>query len=121
MSARLRGLPLQPPPGLAPRSTHRSSSTPTPMDITDPVLILADRGITQKNRTDISALAGVIETFGSFRKPDGKFGTIIAATASALQAVAILLHEAEQQQKNNNITKEDLQAAVIEIKASMHQ
>ncbi|KIJ34358.1 hypothetical protein M422DRAFT_263486 [Sphaerobolus stellatus SS14] len=64
-----------PPPGLAPKPTRRTSGTP--------------------NRTDIGALAGVIESFGNFRKSDGKLGTT-AVTASALQAVAILLREAEQ-------------------------
>ncbi|KIJ43545.1 hypothetical protein M422DRAFT_253123 [Sphaerobolus stellatus SS14] len=107
------------PPGLAPRPTCRTSNTPTPTDTSDPVSILADKGITQKNCTDIGALAGVIESFGNFRKPDGKFGTTTAAMASTLQAVAILLHKAECQQKNDSITKEDPQAAVAEIKASV--
>ncbi|KIJ30548.1 hypothetical protein M422DRAFT_267884 [Sphaerobolus stellatus SS14] len=110
-----------PTPGLVPRPTRRASGTPTPTDLIDPVFVLSDKGITQKNRTDIGALAGVIESFGNFRKSDGKLGTTSAATASALQAVAILLREAEQQQKGNinNITREDLQAAVSEIKTSI--
>ncbi|KIJ22784.1 hypothetical protein M422DRAFT_276738 [Sphaerobolus stellatus SS14] len=119
MAARIQ--PGNAPPGLAPRPTRRTSGTPVPMDIVDPVSILADKGITQKNRTDIGALAGVIESFGNFKKSDGKLGTTSAATANALQAMAILLREAEQQLKsiNTSITKEDLQAAVTEIKASM--
>ncbi|KIJ22828.1 hypothetical protein M422DRAFT_276689 [Sphaerobolus stellatus SS14] len=107
--------------GLTPRPIRRASGTPLPMDVIDPVAALADKGITQQNRTDIGALAGVIESFGNFRKSDGKLGTITAATASALQAVAVLLCEAAQQQKHTHtgITKEDLQAAVTDIKASL--
>ncbi|KIJ34359.1 hypothetical protein M422DRAFT_263487 [Sphaerobolus stellatus SS14] len=89
-----------PPPGLAPKPTRRTSGTPVPMDIVDPMVVLADKGINQKNRTDIGALAGVIESFGNFRKSDGKLGT----TA-----------------KNSNpgITKANLQDAVADIKAPM--
>ncbi|KIJ29073.1 hypothetical protein M422DRAFT_269596 [Sphaerobolus stellatus SS14] len=105
--------------GLAPRTTRHTSNTPMPIDTVDPLSILADKGITQQNRMNIDDLAAAIESFGNFRKPDGRFGTTTAPMANTLQAVAVLLREAARQQINNSITKDDLLAAVSDIKATI--
>jgi hypothetical protein len=53
---------------LAPNQTVPTRSpTPAP-DPGNPVAVLSQRGITEENKTDISALANALETFGDFKR-----------------------------------------------------
>ena len=80
-------LPLQP------RLTQ--SPTPTPMvDPGSPVHILANKGITKNNKTNISTLATAMETFGDFKWPGTNTYAIGKEGALQLQAITKLLCEA---------------------------
>ena len=48
------------------RTTHFPTPVPA-VDLQSPVYILASKGITENNKTDVSALVSAMETFGDFK------------------------------------------------------
>ncbi|KAF8493156.1 hypothetical protein JB92DRAFT_3127501 [Gautieria morchelliformis] len=93
------------------------SPTPAP-DLGDPVAILNTRGISESNKTDISALATALESFGDFKC--GTSRNLGKEGATQLVAIAKLLREASHLYGNNRVaTNADLQQAVSDIKEAV--
>jgi hypothetical protein len=107
---------------LAPNQTiptliHSRSPTPI-LDPGDPVAILNIRGINEDNKSDISALAMALETFGDFKR--GTTWNIGKEGAAQLIAITRLLCEASLLYGNNRLaTNNDLQKAVSDIKEAI--
>ena len=98
--------------------THSCSPTPAP-DPGNPVAILSQKGITEENKKDISALATVLKSFGDFKRGlsswnVGKEGT------QQLIAITRLLREATTLYGDHRpASSTDLQNAVEELKAAI--
>ncbi|KAF8513385.1 hypothetical protein JB92DRAFT_3116449 [Gautieria morchelliformis] len=122
--------PPPPPPPIIPASSqsqgmnqvipqNRTIRSPTPApDLGDPVAILNTRGISESNKTDISALATALESFGDFKC--GTSRNLGKEGATQLVAIAKLLREASHLYGNNRVaTNADLQQAVSDIKEAV--
>ena len=86
------------------------SCSPTPLhDPGDPVAVLAGKGITEGNKTDISALATALETFGDFKRGTtwniGKEGAMQLIAITRLLHEASLLHGPDRLATNNGLKK----------------
>jgi hypothetical protein len=90
-SSQQRDLGTLAPTQTSPQNDAYRPSTPTP-DPGDPVSILTIRGTNEGNRTDISALAGALETFGDFKC--GTSWNLGKEGAMQLMAITKLLREA---------------------------
>jgi hypothetical protein len=84
----------------------------------DPVAVLNIRGINEDNKTDISALAMALETFGDFKR--GTSWNIGQDGAAQLIAITRLLHKESLLYGNSRLaTNNDLQKAVSDIKEAV--
>jgi len=107
----------------APMQSTRPTRMPTPMPAGDPgspVAILASKGITENNKSDISSLATAMEAFMDFRHPGSN--TYAFGKEGALQLIAItkLLQEAAMLHGDNwPISQNDFVLEIKDLKATI--
>jgi hypothetical protein len=107
---------------LAPNQTipqNDISRSPTPVpDPGDPIAVLNNKGITEVNKTNLSALVAALETFGDFKR--GTSWNIGKEGATQLIAITRLLREASLLYGDQRLaTNEDLKQAVSDIKEAV--
>ncbi|KAF8523557.1 hypothetical protein JB92DRAFT_3140748 [Gautieria morchelliformis] len=104
-----------------PQNRPSRSSTPslTPLaDPGDPAFILRDRGMSEDNKTDISALAAALKSFGDFKR--GNTWNVGKEGATQLVAITRLLREASLLYGTNRLaTNNDLQKVTADIKEAI--
>ncbi|KAF8574076.1 hypothetical protein K439DRAFT_1642450 [Ramaria rubella] len=104
-----------------PTAPPRRNRSPTLNDTGDPVAVLAPKSITESNKTNLDALASVLESFGDFRKNNsysyGKEGALqlLAVTKLLRNAVSIYGDPVDRP-----ITGSTLRDAVEDIKTTIH-
>ena len=98
--------------------THSRSPTPA-LDPGNPVAILSQKGITEENKKDLSALATALESFGDFKHGPSSWN-IGKEGAQQLIAITRLLRKAATLYGDHRpASSTDLQSAVEELKAAI--
>jgi len=118
----------QPPTGgslqVPSQSLHQQMArtpTPTPTYSSgNPVHLLASRGVTDKNTTNISVLASAMESFGEFRRPGNNAYAI--GKEGALQPIAtmkLLCEVATLHGNNRPISQNEFSTVVQDLKTTL--